>query len=315
MLKKGTVYNTGTKSRWRLRAWRNRYMYLMTLPVLVYFIIFKYMPMGYLSMAFYDYKLLKGFAGSNFVGFKHFGIFISGMNFSRTIWNTIALNLLSIVFVFPAAILLALLLNEIRGLKVKRTIQTITYMPYFISTVVFVGMIGSFLSPSLGLLGGLYRALGLTAPYMLGDPTKFRAINIVSGIWQTAGWNSVVYLSAITAIDLSLYEAATVDGAGRFRKIWHVTLPGIKQTIVILLILRVGELLGANFEKVLLLQNDLNLSVSELLPTYIYKVGMVQGKYSFSTAVGLFNSVVSLMLVLIANAASKKLSSDTKAIF
>jgi putative aldouronate transport system permease protein len=282
---------------------------------ITYFIIFKYLPMGYLSMAFFDYKLLLGFAGSKFVGLKHFQAFISGMNFTRTIWNTLALNLLSIAFVFPSAILLALMLNEVVNTKVKRTLQTITYMPYFISTVVFIGMINSFLSPSLGLLGVAFRAFGLTPPYLLGDPGMFRGINIVSGIWQTAGWNSVVYLSAITAIDPSLYEAAKVDGAGRFRRICHVTIPGIKQTIIILLILRVGELLGANFEKVLLLQNDLNLSVSELLPTYIYKVGMVQGKYSFSAAVGLFNAVVSLMLVLIANFASKKLSSDTKTIF
>ncbi len=303
------------RSRWRMRAWRNRYIYLMILPVLIYFIVFKYLPMGYLSMSFFDYKLLKGFAGSNFVGFKHFITFVNGMNFSRTIWNTVALNLLSIIFVFPSAIVLALLLNEVANAKIKRTIQTVTYMPYFISTVVFVGMINSFLSPSLGLLGVLYRALGQTPPYLLGDPSQFRGINVVSGIWQTAGWNSVVYLSAITAIDPTLYEAATVDGAGRFRRIWHITLPGIKQTIIILLILRIGDLLGANFEKVLLLQNDLNLSVSELLPTYIYKVGMVQGKYSFSAAVGLFNAVVSLMLVLVANYASKKLSSDTKAIF
>ncbi len=299
----------------RKRAWQNRYIYLMILPVIAYFVLFKYLPMGYLSMAFFDYKLLKGFSGSAFVGLKHFAAFINGMNFTRTIWNTVALNLLSILFVFPSAIILALLLNEVGNSKVKRTIQTITYMPYFISTVVFVGMINSFLSPSLGLLGVVYRLFGQTPPYMLGDPTMFRGINVVSGIWQTAGWNSVVYLSAITAIDPTLYEAATVDGAGRFRQIWHITLPGIKQTIIILLILRIGDLLGANFEKVLLLQNNLNLSVSELLPTYIYKVGMVQGKYSFSAAVGLFNAVVSLMLVLVANYASKRLSSDTKAIF
>ncbi len=299
------------RPRWQTRAWRNRYIYLMMVPVLAYFIVFKYIPMGYLSMAFYDYKMLRGFAGSTFVGLKHFAAFVNGMHFTQTIWNTVALNLLSILFVFPSAILLALLLNEVANRRVKRTIQTITYMPYFISTVVFVGMIASFLSPSLGLLGVLCKSLGITPPYWLGDPGKFRAINIVSGIWQTAGWNSVVYLSAITAIDPVLYEAATVDGAGRFRRIWHITLPGIKQTIIILLILRVGELLGANFEKVLLLQNNLNLSVSELLPTYIYKVGMVQAKYSFSTAVGLFNAVVSLALVLIANVAARKLTRET----
>ena len=298
-----------------MRAWRNRYIYVMIAPVIAYFFIFKYISIGYLSIAFYDYKMLLGFVGSKFVGLKHFATFLTGMNFTRTVWNTVALNLLSICTVFPAAIFLALLLNEVRGTRLKRTIQTVTYMPYFISTVVFVGMIMSFLSPSMGMIGVIARIFGIEPYYYLGDPNMFRGINIVSGIWQTAGWNSVVYLSTLTTIDPTLYEAATVDGAGRFRRIWHITLPGLKQTIIILLILRIGELLGANFEKVLLLQNDLNLSVSELLPTYVYKVGLQQGKYSFSTAVGLFNSVVSLFLVLIANHASRRLSDDTQGIF
>lgn len=303
------------RNKWRKRAWKNRYIYMMVLPVTAYFFIFKYLPMGYFSMAFHDYKLLKGFAGSKFVGLKHFESFITGMQFSRTIWNTIALNLLSIMFVFPSAILLSLLLNEVRNNRLKKTIQTVTYMPYFISTVVLIGMLTSFLSPSLGLLGVFVKMLGGTPQYYLGDPGMFRGINIISGIWQTAGWNSVIYLSTLSSIDPNLYEAATVDGAGRLRRIWHVTLPGLKQVIIIMLIMRVGELLGANFEKVLLLQNDLNLSVSELLPTYIYKVGMQQGKYSFSTAVGLFNSVVSIVLVLMANFGAKKISEDRQGIF
>lgn len=305
----------GRPIRFARRAWRNRYIYLMILPVMVYFAIFRYWAMGYLSIAFFDYKLLKGFAGSKYVGLKYFRDFVTGINFGRTIWNTVALNLLSILFLFPSAILLALLLNEVRSVLVKRVLQTISYLPHFISTVVFVSMLTSILSPSIGLFGAVARILGQRPFYFLGDPAMFRSINILSGIWQTAGWSSIVYLSAITAIDPQLYEAATVDGAGRIQRILHITLPGIRQTIMILLILRIGDLLGANFEKVLLLQNDLNLSVSELLPTYIYKIGIVQSKYSFSTAVGLFNALVSLILVVLANLAAKRISSDTVGIF
>ena len=297
------------------RMWQSRHMYLMMIPVLAYFVLFKYLPMGYLAMAFYDYKLLRGFAGSKFVGLKWFRQFTTSMYFGRTIWNTLVLNLLSICTVFPSAILLAILLNEMRRPRLKKVVQTITYIPYFISTVVLVSMIQSFLSPVLGPLGSLARLLGREPYYYMGDPAWFRPINLISGIWQTAGWNSIIYLSTISTIDPCLYEAATVDGASRLRRVWHVTLPGLRQTIIILLILRIGSLLGANFEKVMLLQNDLNLSVSELLPTYVYKVGMEQSKYSYSTAVGLFNSMVSLLLVLIANWGSRKLEKDSRMIF
>jgi putative aldouronate transport system permease protein len=303
------------RERLHNRIWHNRHMYLMLLPVMSYFIIFKYLPMGYLAMAFYDYKLLRGFSGSKFVGWKWFEQFITSMNFSRTIWNTLALNLLSIATVFPMAIVLALLINEIRQPRLKKSLQTITYMPYFISTVVVVSMIQSFLSPTLGPLAAVAKAFGKAPYYFMGDPGMFRPVSIVSGIWQTAGFNSIIYLSTISMIDPSLYEAATIDGASRLKRVWHVTLPGLKQTIMILFILRIGDLLGANFEKVLLMQNDLNMSVSELLPTYVYKLGMEQGKYSYSTAVGLFNGVVSLVLVLLANTVSKKMEKDAQMIF
>lgn len=303
------------RKMWKRKAWRNRYIYLMILPVVVFFLVFRYWAMGYLVIAFFDYKPLKGLWGSEFIGLRNFTDFILSLNFGRTVWNTVALNLLSLLFVFPSSILLALLLNEVAYPKLKKAFQTITYMPYFISTVVMISMLTSFLSPSMGLMGEIYRLFGKEPYYFLGDPDMFRPINVISGIWQTTGWNSVVYLSALTGIDTTLYEAARVDGAGRFRRIWHITLPGLKQTIVILLILKIGDLLGANFEKVLLLQNDLNLSVSELLPTFIYKMGMEQGKYSFSTAVGLFNSVVSLLLVMMANFISRKLSDGDTAIF
>ncbi len=301
--------------RWKRRAWRNRYIYMMCLPVVAYFIIFKYLPMGYLSISFFDYKLLKGFSGSKWVGLKNFADFLKGRYFGQTLWNTVALNLMSLVMVFPAGVILAVLLNEVRSSPLRRVYQTITYLPYFISTVVLVSMITSFLSPSIGLLASVCKALGLPVQDYMAQKSAFRMINVLSGIWQNTGWNSIVYLATLTNIDPTLYEAATVDGAGRLRRIWHVSLPGLKQIVVLMLIMRIGSLMGTVTDKVLLLQNDLNLSVSELLGTYVYKMGLQKGKYSFATAVGLFNSVVSFLLVISANFVSKRLSDDTHGIF
>ena len=301
--------------RWKQRFFRNRYMYMMCLPVLVFFIIFKYLPMGYLSIAFYDFKLLKGFAGSKFIGFKNFQDFLGGVYFGRTVWNTVALNLMSLCMIFPMGIILAILLNEVPSNRLRKTYQTITYLPYFISTVVLVSMVTSFLSPSIGLLASVYKAINVPVQNYLAQKESFRMINVLSGIWQNTGWNSVVYLAALTNIDPQLYEAATVDGAGRLRRIWHVSLPGIKQVIVLMLIMRIGTLMGTVTDKVLLLQNDLNLSVSELLGTYVYKMGMQKARYGFATAVGLFNSVISFALVITANTISKRLSDDTHGIF
>lgn len=301
--------------RWKRRAWRNRYIYMMCLPVVAYFIIFKYLPMGYLSISFFDYKLLKGFSGSKWVGLKNFADFLKGRYFRQTLWNTVALNLMSLVMVFPAGVILAVLLNEVRSSPLRRVYQTITYLPYFISTVVLVSMITSFLSPSIGLLASVCKALGLPVQDYMAQKSAFRMINVLSGIWQNTGWNSIVYLATLTNIDPTLYEAATVDGAGRLRRIWHVSLPGLKQIVVLMLIMRIGSLMGTVTDKVLLLQNDLNLSVSELLGTYVYKMGLQKGKYSFATAVGLFNSVVSFLLVISANFVSKRLSDDTHGIF
>lgn len=304
----GAVRRKGTLKR---RIVRNRYMYLMLLPVMVYFLVFKYWPMYYLRMAFYDYKILLGFEKSRYVGLDNFIQFITGNNFTRVIVNTVALNILSLFLMFPLCIVLAILLSEVRSKAFKKTIQTLTYMPHFISTVVLVSMIQSIVSPTTGILGAIAKALGKTPYYFLGDPRCFRSINVISGIWQTTGWNSIVFLASISSIDPSLYEAATVDGANRLQRIVHVTLPGIRNTILILMILRIGSMLGSNFEKVYLLQNDLNLSVSETLSTYVYKMGMTRSKLGFSTAVGLFEGVVSLVLVLMANTASKKLTKES----
>lgn len=290
------------------KLWSNRYIYLMILPVLAYFIIIRYIPMGYLSIAFYDYKLLRGFAGSKFVGWKHFIQFIDGMNFTQIVGNTLSLNLLSLLFSFPFPILFALFLNEIKNSKFRRIVQTISYLPHFLSTVIIVSLLQTLLSTQTGIVNGFLKSIGMEAIYFMGDPEWFRPIYILSGIWQGTGWGAIIYISALSGINQELYEAAYADGAGRFRQMWHVSLPGLRETIVIMLIMRIGQMMTIGFEKPFLMQNALNLSASEVISTYVYKLGLQQNSYSRATAIGLFNSVISLILVLIANYTSRKLS-------
>lgn len=298
------------------REWiRNKWVYLMVVPVTIYYMLFKYVPMGYLAMSFYDFKILKGFEGSKFVGLKHYIDFFSGSNFVPLLTNTVIFNFWAIIYQSVAPIILALLLNELRNHRLKKMIQTVSFLPYFISTVVIVSMLQNFLSPSTGLLNNLRKSLGMDTIYYLGLPQYFRGVNYISGVWQMMGWNSVVYISALTAIDQQMYEAAMVDGASRLQRLWHITLPSIRLTIAIMITLNVGNLLGANVEKVLLLQNDLNLSFSELLPTFVYKQGLVNGKYSYATAVGLFTSLVSCILVVVANLCAKRISNSDVGVF
>ncbi|MGL4338794.1 MAG: ABC transporter permease [Turicibacter sp.] len=292
----------------RAKLWADRYMYIIVLPVVVYFVIFKYLPMAWLSISFYDFKILKGFEGSEFVWFENFKAFLDNPDFFRILWNTLSLNVYSLIFGFTAPIIFAILLNEIFRPKFKRVIQTVSYLPHFLSMVVVTSMMTTFLSPSLGILNSIIEAFGGDAIYFLGEPKYFRTIMIVSGIWQGIGWGSILYLSALTGIDQEQYEAAIVDGASRWQQIRHITIPGISGTIIIMLILQVGSLLSVGFEKVYLLQNAQNLSVSEVLSTYVYKVGIQSGKLSLATAVGLFNSAISFVLVMIANKVSSKVS-------
>lgn len=290
------------------KIWSNRYMYLMILPVVAYFIIIRYVPMGYLSIAFYDFKLLRGFAGSKFVGLKHFQQFIDGMNFTQIVGNTLSLNLMSLLFSFPFPIIFALFLNEIKNSKFKRVVQTISYLPHFLSTVIVVSLIQTLLSTQTGIVNGVLKGMGLGSVYFLGDPGWFRPIYILSGIWQGTGWGAIIYISALSGVNQELYEAAYADGAGRFRQMWHVSLPGIRETIVIMLIMRIGQMMTIGFEKPFLMQNALNISTSEVISTYVYKLGLQQNSYSRATAIGLFNSIISLILVLIANYTSRQLS-------
>ncbi|MEG1687536.1 MAG: ABC transporter permease subunit [Angelakisella sp.] len=290
------------------RLKQDRYIYLMLAPVILYFLVFKYWPMSWLSISFFDYKLLWGFVGSEFVGLQHYLDFFNSIDFWQIMANTVLLNIYGLLFVFTVPIIFALLLNELKVLRFKKFVQTVSYLPYFISIMVVVSMIFTFLSPSVGALNGFLKSMGFEPIYFLGDPKYFRSIHIISGIWQTTGWSAIIYLSTLSGIDPMLYEAATVDGAGRFKQMFHVTLPGLRSTILILFIMQIGKMLNVGFEKVFLLQNPLNSSVSEVLSTYVYKQGIINSNVSYATAIGVFNSVVSLILVLTANWVIKKIS-------
>ncbi len=287
-------------------------IYFMVFITLAYFLVFRYWSMSWLTIAWKDYKILKGFFSSKFVGWKNFeAIFRNQEQFLRLIKNTLALNILSLIFAFPMPIVFAVLLNELKVKKFKSVVQTISYLPHFLSTVVVVGIFSTFLSPSLGVLNSVMSSLGFNKINFLAKPEFFRPLMILIGIWQGVGWSAIIYLSAIVGIDQNLYEAAEIDGCGKLGRIFHVTLPGIRTTIIILLILQIGNLMSVDTEKIYLFQNDLNLSVSEMFPTLTYKLGILQANYSRATAIGIFSSVISLFLVLIANICAKKFSDVT----
>lgn len=286
----------------------NKYVYLMMFPVIVWFGIFCYWPITWIRMAFYDYSLTFGFSGSTFVLFNNFLDFFEG-EFLHLLGNTLAINLLALVFLFPSAIVLALAFNEVRCKWYKRTLSVISYLPHFLSTAALVGFITSFLDPDSGLAGQVCDLLNIEyTNSLLYKADAFRGIQVVSGIWQTVGWNSIVYSAALTSIDPCLYESAEIDGANKWQEIFSVTLPSILPTIVIMLIMQIGAIMGSNFEKVYLMQNNGNLEKSEVIATYVYKMAFNEYNYGLSTAVGLFNSLVALLLVTVANVFSKKLA-------
>ena len=288
--------------------YRARAIYLMILPVVVWFLLFQYWPMTWLSISFFDYNLYLGFVGSKFVGFQNFIKFFTGMDFWRLMRNVLLLNFYALLVGFPAPIIFALFLNEMRSAKVKKVIQTVSFLPYFISMVAFVSLVTEFLSPSTGLSADILKFFGKEPIYFLGDAKYFRTIMVFSGIWQTMGYSAIVYLSALTAVDVNLYEAAMVDGANRWNRLIHITIPCIMPTIVVMFILRIGSLINANFEKIYLFQNSANLEVSEVIQTWVYKRGMVKYDYSMGTSAGLFNGIVALILVVMANRLSKRYS-------
>ena len=283
---------------------RNRYVYLLLLPVVIYYLLFQYKPMYGAIIAFKDYSPISGIIGSPWVGFEHFRRFFVSHYFGRVVRNTVLINLYQLVFAFPLPILFALLLNELRSDTFKRSVQTITYLPHFVSVVVIAGIIVDFLNTE-GLVNDLLSSLGGRRIAFLQFPQYFRAVYVISGIWQELGWSTIIYLAALTTISDDLYEAAIIDGASRFRRVLHVTIPGIVPTVIVLLILQMGRLMNEGAEKVLLLYNPLTYETADIISTFVYRKGLLEMDFSFSTAVGLFNSIVNMTLLFIANYVSR----------
>jgi putative aldouronate transport system permease protein len=286
---------------------RNKYIYLMLLPVVVYYVIFHYVPMYGAQIAFKDYIPARGIWGSEWVGFENFQDFFRSFYFWRLVRNTLAINVLDVIFGFPAPIVLALLLNELTSERFKRVVQTITYMPHFISLVVVVGMVIDFLARD-GLVNYMLAWFGVEPIAFMQRPDLYWFIYVGSGIWQSIGWGSIIYLAAITTIDPTLYEAAKVDGATRLKQIWHITLPGIMPTIVLLLILRIGQMMNVGYEKAILLYNPLTYDTADVISTYVYRQGILSADFSYSAAVGLFNSAINFVLLIAANRVSRRLN-------
>lgn len=297
--------NAGKKMR---KHWQ---LYLLVIPPILYFIIFKYIPMANAVLAFKDYNVVKGIWGSPWVGFKYFKMFFENPVFYSLLKNTLFISLYALAVGFPVPIILALALNEVKNGTFKRTVQLVTYAPYFISTVVMVSIIMLFLAPNQGIVNMLLGLVGIPSINFLGDQNLFRSVYVWSDVWQGAGYSAVIYLAALSGVDPSLYEAAKVDGASRLQKIWNVDIPGILPTAVIILILSVGSIMAVGFEKIYLLQNPLNTVTSELIATYVYKIGLLNANYSFATAVGLFNSAVNLILLALVNAVARRISNNS----
>ncbi|NAZ84152.1 ABC transporter permease subunit [Kineococcus sp. R8] len=289
------------------RHWQ---LYLLVVPPLLYFVVFKYVPMVNAVIAFKDYSVVFGVWGSDWVGLDNFRRFLSNPVFWTLVKNTFVLSGYYLIASFPIPIILALALNEVRGRLFQRTVQLVTYAPYFISTVVVVSMTILLLSPRIGLASEAFGFFGVSSVDFLGNPDYFRHIYVWSDIWQTAGYSAVIYLAALAGIDPGLHEAARVDGATRLQKIIHVDIPGIMPTAVIILVLGVGNIMAIGFEKAYLLQNPLNLSQSEIIATYVYKTGLLNADFSLATAVGLFNAVINLVLLLTVNAVAKRVTGN-----
>ncbi|ULL13467.1 sugar ABC transporter permease [Paenibacillus sp. H1-7] len=298
-----------TKAAWKYIK-RDKYLYLLLVPILAYYLIFKYAPMFGEIIAFKNYRFADGIWGSKWVGLRHFERLFTSPDFFNVLKNTLLLNVYSIVFAFPVPIVLAILLNEVRIEWYKRTIQNLLYIPHFISWVVLGGIVIALLSPSTGIVNTVIKLLGLEPIYFMASNFWWPIMFILSGIWQSAGWGTILYLAAMAGIDPQLYEAAKIDGASKLRRIWHVTLPGIRSTIAILLILRVGQMMDVGFEHIFILQNKAVYEVSNVISTYVYNVGLVGSQYSYTTALGLFQSVIGLILVVAVNKIIKALGEN-----
>ncbi|MBB6635235.1 sugar ABC transporter permease [Cohnella thailandensis] len=289
---------------------KKKYLYIMLIPGVLYFLIFNYVPMYGVLIAFKDFNFNKGILGSAWIGFENFRYMFGLSDFYTVFWNSLILSFLKLLFGFPFPILLAIFLNEMRSRTYQRFTQTLIYLPHFISWVIIGGILVNFLSPTWGVLNIFLGQLGIDPIFFLADESYFRPIVVLSSIWKDSGWESIIYLAAIASVNTELYEAASMDGAGRLRRIWHITLPGIKSTIIVLLILRLGHIMNNGFEQIFVLQNQMNLGVSEVFETYAYRVGILGGRFSFGTTVGLFTSVIGLIFLLASNRIAKWMKED-----
>lgn len=287
---------------------KNWDLYLLIAPVVIYFIIFKYWPMYGVQIAFKDFIATKGIWKSPWVGFKHFRRFFNSYHFWPLIRNTITLSIYGLIVSFPMPILLALMINEVRNEKFKKTIQTVTYAPHFLSNVVLIGMMTTMLSPRNGIVNELIKAMGKEPIYFMAEDTWFKSLYVWSGVWKNTGWDSIIYIAALSSIDIQLYEAAIVDGATKLQRTRYITIPGILPTAIILLILDMGRIMSVGFEKVFLMQNPLNMKSSDVISTYVYRAGLVGAEYSFSAAVDLFNSIINFILLITVNKISKRVT-------
>ena len=290
--------------------WKHRALYLMILPGVLYFLVFKYVPMGGLVIAFQNYQPFLGFTGSEWVGFEHFVRLFTEDTFFVLLRNTLVISGLLLLFAFPMPIVLALLLNEVRTTFLKKSVQTIVYLPHFMSWVIIVSIFYVMLTIDGGSINNVIVSMGFEPVPFLTDPDWLRPLYVFQEIWRGAGWGTIVYLAAITAVDEQLYEASELDGAGRLRQTWHITLPAIRPTIIVMLILNIGDIMELGFEHMFLVMNSLNREVADIFDTYVYTTGIVNGQFSYATAVGLFKGLVGLLLVVAANKLAKRLGEE-----
>lgn len=295
---KGSKFKAYMKNNWQL--------YVMILPAIVYFFVFNYLPMYGIQIAFKDYKAGLGIAGSEWVGFKHFTDFFNAYYFKRLLANTLILNLENLIFSFPVPIIMAIMLNQLKNKKLKQGIQTTIYVPYFISTVVLAGMLYIFLSPTSGIFNTVRGWFGLQAIDYMSSASAFRPIYIISSIWQNAGYSTILFIAALSGVDQSLYEAADIDGATIWQKIWYIDLPSLLPTIMMVLVLDCGKLLNSNTEKALVMQTAGNIPTSDVIGLYVYNVGLGSGQFSYTAAIGLFINIINFILIITVNRISKK---------
>lgn len=296
-IKKETVFNTFK---------RDYQLWVMILPTIIVVLIFNYIPMYGIQLAFRDFDFTKGLTGGAWRGLTYFEQFINNYMFWPVLMNTVKISLATIVFGFPAPIILALLFNQIRRNRVKKIIQTTVYLPHFISTVVMVALLVVLLSPNTGVIGSLLKVCGFSNVDLLGSTSTFIPVYVLSDIWQNCGWNSIIYIAALSSVDSQLYDACKIDGANKWQTIWYVDIPALIPTIIILFVLNMGGILNTGFEKIFLMQNGLNLDVSEVISTYVYKIGIVSNQFSYASAIGLFNTVINFFFLFLTNTLSRK---------